>query len=276
MTTSNLTAARTSRVLANKVPQVLIFFWLIKILSTTMGETVADWFDSQFGLGLPTNTAIFGALFLVVLAWQMSLSTYVAGVYWGAVVLVSITGTLITDNLTDNVGVPLWQSTIVFSAALAVVFLVWWRQERSLDIAAINTTKREAFYWLAILVTFALGTAAGDLITEGFDDTHPGIGYRNGLLLFIGLVLSCYAAFKLKVSGVLTFWIAYVLTRPLGACLGDYLTAPKVPNEDYAYTGLGLDRYQVNGVFMVLVLALVSFLAVSKVDRIKSTTHLTE
>ena len=259
------------RVMATKVPQVTVFFWVIKVLSTTMGETVADWLDSTFHLGLPKTTAVCAAGFLVVLTWQMRLRVYVPGVYWATVLMVSITGTLITDNLTDGLGVSLYASSIGFALLLTLVFTLWWRQERTLDIAAINTRQREAWYWLAILVTFALGTAAGDLITEQW-----GLGYGKGLLLFAALVVLCAAAAKTHVNSVVLFWIAYVLTRPLGATLGDFLTAPKQPNDDYDFTGLGLPRYAVNAVFLALVVALVVYLTRSKRDRLPASEVVAE
>jgi uncharacterized membrane-anchored protein len=253
------------RLMASKVPQVTLFFWVIKILSTTMGETLADWMDATFHLGLTGTTLVCGAAFIAMLFWQMRTRAYVPAVYWATVILVSITGTLITDNLTDGLGVSLYVSTAIFAILLAVVFRLWWRQERTLDIASINTTRREAWYWLAILVTFALGTAAGDLITEGW-----GLGYGPGLALFAALVAGCYIAYRARVNEVLTFWIAYVLTRPLGASLGDLLTAPTRTNADYDYTGFGLPRYGVNVLFLAVVIGLVVYLSISKRDSLEA------
>ncbi|HEX6621272.1 MAG TPA: hypothetical protein VF024_16530, partial [Solirubrobacteraceae bacterium] len=146
----------------NKVPEVTIFFWVIKIMCTTVGETAADYLNVNLGFGLTKTTYVTGALLLGLLAVQFGLRRYVPGVYWSVVVVISVFGTLITDNMTDRYNVPLTTSTPIFAVILAIVFAIWWGFERTLSIHTIFTTRREGFYWLAILFTFALGTAAGD------------------------------------------------------------------------------------------------------------------
>ncbi|MEP6985512.1 MAG: hypothetical protein ABI970_07935, partial [Chloroflexota bacterium] len=143
----------------SKVPEVTIFFWIIKILCTTVGETAADFLNTNLNLGLTGTTVVLGVFLLIALFFQFRSSRYVPGIYWLVVVLLSVFGTLITDNLTDNFGVSLVTTTVVFSIALAAVFIAWYASEKTLSIHSIYTTKREAFYWLAILFTFALGTA---------------------------------------------------------------------------------------------------------------------
>ena len=167
----------------NKVPEVTIFFWVIKIMCTTVGETAADYLNDNLGFGLTKTTYVTGALLIVLLAVQFRLRRYVPGVYWSVVVVISVFGTLITDNMTDHYNVPLTTSTIVFSIVLAAVFAGWFAVERTLSIHTIFTTRREAFYWLAILFTFALGTAAGDLSAEKLD-----LGYAVSILIFGGLI----------------------------------------------------------------------------------------
>src|SRR5262249_1149676 len=152
----------------NKVPEVTLYFWVIKIMCTTVGETAADYLNVDLGFGLTNTTYLTGALLVALLAWQFGLRRYVPPVYWLVVVGTSVFGTLITANMTDRYAVPLTTSTPIFAAILAVVFGVWWLVERTLSIHTIVTTRREAFYWLAILFTFALGTAAGDLVGEQF------------------------------------------------------------------------------------------------------------
>src|SRR3954452_15963166 len=152
-----------ARQMMNKVPEITIYFWVIKILCTTVGETASDYLAGNLNLGLTKTTFIAGALLIATLVFQFRASKYIPGVYWLGVVLISVVGTQITDNLTDNAGVSLVTTTIVFSIALAVVFAAWWASERTLSIHTIFTTKREGFYCLAVLFTFALGTAAGDL-----------------------------------------------------------------------------------------------------------------
>jgi uncharacterized membrane-anchored protein len=254
--TTTVPRSTSRRILLNKVPEVTVFFWIIKVLATTVGETAAD-FISGLGLGLTGTTVVMTALFVAVLIWQFRTRQYVPGVYWLTVVLISVVGTLVTDNLTDGLGVPLSVSTIVFTVALALTFFVWHRVEGTLSIHSIVTRRREAFYWLAILFTFALGTAAGDLVAERF-----GLGYWPTALI-VGLLIAAIAVSH-KVFGanaVLTFWIAYILTRPLGASLGDGLSQARADG------GLGLGTTWTSVLFLVTILAVVAYLAVSKRDQ---------
>src|ERR1700709_1830828 len=182
---SNLAGRKTPRVMLSKVPEITVWFWVIKILCTTVGESFADWINIGLGNGLIPTALIFTVVLAVVLGWQLRLTRYVPFVYWLTVVVVSVTGTLYTDILTDDLGVPLALSTSVFAALLAVVFGVWWARERTLSIHSIVTLPRESFYWLAILVTFALGTAAGDWILE-----LTGWGPGTSVLLPAGLIVA--------------------------------------------------------------------------------------
>lgn len=245
-------AARAYTLLANRVPEITLAFWVIKVLSTTTGETAADYLNETVGLGLAVTTWVMGALLVIALVAQFRTRRYTAGVYWTAVVLFSIVGTLLTDNLTDVIGVPLWISTAGFIALLAATFGLWFARERTLSIHTIVTRRREAFYWVAILFTFALGTAAGDLITEGL-----GLGYVFGTALFAGLIgIVVVARFALRVNAVLCFWAAYILTRPLGASVGDLLA------QDPADGGLGVGTTVTSVVFLAVIIALVTYLAV--------------
>src|SRR3978361_1372591 len=172
----------------SKVPEVTVGFWIIKILCTTVGESFADWINMTLGLGLNATALIFTVALAVVLGWQLALSRYVPFVYWLAVVVISVTGTLYTDILTDDLGVPLALSTSVFAVVLAVVFGVWWARERTLSIHSITTLPRELFYWLAILVTFALGTAAGDW-TLDLTGWAPGVAVLLPIVLIASIVV---------------------------------------------------------------------------------------
>ncbi|MGW6194540.1 COG4705 family protein [Kribbella sp. NPDC055110] len=260
MTTT--TASRTSagRVLLNKVPEVTIWFWLIKILCTTVGESFADWINMQLGVGLVATAVIFTVVFAAVLTWQVKTTRYRPAAYWATVVVVSVTGTLYTDILTDQLGVPLWISTSVFAVALAVVFGIWWARERTLSIHSIVSRPREAFYWLAVLVTFALGTAAGDWTLE-LTGWSPGVSVLLPLAL-IAIIIGCW---RMGANPVLAFWLAYILTRPLGANLGDWLASPKVPDK-----GLGLGTLVTSLIFLSAILATVVYLTVTKSDVIES------
>jgi uncharacterized membrane-anchored protein len=237
----------------NKVPEVTLFFWTIKILCTTVGETVADFLAVRVGLGLTGTTCVTGALLLAALAVQLKLRRYVPVVYWIAVVLLSIVGTLITDNLVDNLGVPLEVTTVAFSAALAAAFAAWYFTERTLSIRTIYTTRRELFYWAAILLTFALGTAGGDFLAEGL-----ALGYGWSMLLFGGAIaIIAIAHFRLGLNAVFAFWAAYVLTRPLGASLGDLLSQPAGKG------GVGFGSLATSLLFLASIAALIAYLSMN-------------
>lgn len=244
------------KILLSKVPEVTIFFWIIKVLCTTVGETFADFLNFSLGFGLTLTTIIMGIAFFIVLFLQFRATKYVPGIYWLTVVLISVFGTLVTDNLTDSMGVPLERSTVVFSVLLGLTFLFWYRSEKTLSIHSIYTRKREVFYWLTILFTFALGTAVGDLYSE-----QLGLGYLNTGITVVIIIACVFLAWKfLQLDGVLAFWIAYILTRPLGASLGDYLSQPKING------GLGLGTTVTSVIFLIAILAIIIFLAVTKID----------
>ncbi|WP_055523738.1 hypothetical protein [Streptomyces graminilatus] len=240
----------------NKVPEVTAYFWIIKVLCTTVGETAADLLSEKAGLGLTGVSVLMSALLAVVLVVQFRTTAYRAGVYWLAVALISVVGTLISDNLTDRMGVPLETSTTVFALLLAVVFVVWYRRERTLSIHSVDSTSRESFYWLAVLFTFALGTAAGDLVSE-----RMNLGYWLAAVLFaLAIAAVALAHFALGLDAVWSFWIAYVLTRPLGASIGDYLSQPTGDG------GIGLGTVVTSALFLTVILGLVVHLAVTRKD----------
>ena len=249
-TASAVPTTRVSDLLISKVPQVTLAFWIIKVFSTTVGETAADYFNVTLGFGLGITSIAVGLVFLAALAVQFITRRYTPAVYWLTVVLVSIVGTLITDNLTDVLGVPLWATTVVFSALLAVTFTVWYARERTLSIHSIVTRRREAFYWCAILLTFALGTAAGDLLAEGL-----ALGYLVSAVLFAAVIGAVTIAFFVfRANAVMCFWIAYILTRPLGASLGDLTSQATVDG------GLGWGATITSAGFAVVIVGLVIYL----------------
>ncbi|MFD8733305.1 hypothetical protein ACFV06_00080 [Streptomyces sp. NPDC059618] len=261
-TTSEVgTGHRSGRLMLNKVPEVTIWFWVIKILCTTVGESFADWINMKLGVGLVNTAWIFTAVFVVVLVVQMRLKRYVPFPYWLTVVVVSVTGTLYTDILTDQLNVPLWISSSVFSVMLAVVFGVWWLRERTLSIHSVTTRSRESFYWLTVLVTFALGTATGDWTLE-LTGWSPGAS----VLLPLGLIAAITLLWKFGANPVLSFWLAYILTRPLGANIGDWLAAPKVAQGPGEPTGLALGTFTTSLIFLGLILATVVYLTVTRSD----------
>jgi uncharacterized membrane-anchored protein len=235
----------------NKVPEVTLTFWIIKIMATTVGETGADFLAVHVGLGTAITGGIMVWVLVASLLLQLRFRQYVPWIYWLTVVLVSVVGTQITDALTDGLEVSLYASTFVFAVLLAATFGIWYWSERTLSIHTITTTKRELFYWAAILFTFALGTAAGDLATEALS-----LGFRVGVLAFGGLIAAVTAAFYLGGNAVLTFWLAYILTRPLGASLGDLLS------QSPAYGGLGLGTIRTSLIFFAIIAILVTLLSV--------------
>lgn len=249
-------AARGHGLRWNKVPEVTVYFWVIKVLCTTVGETGADYLNSQLGLGLTGTSLVMSVLLVVALVVQFRCTAYRPGIYWLAVVLISVVGTLISDNLTDNVGVPLQDTTAVFAVVLAVVFVAWFRAERTLSIHNIDTVSREVYYWLAVLFTFALGTAAGDLVAE-----QLALGYWVSAVLFaLAIAAIGVAHFAMGLNAVWSFWIAYVLTRPLGASMGDYLSQPTGDG------GLGLGTVVTSVLFLAVILGLVVYLTVARRD----------
>ena len=251
-------AKSLGRKMLNKVPEITVYFWLIKVLCTTVGETFADNLNENLGLGLSGTSYIMGALLIGVLVFQFRAKRYVPGIYWLAVVLISVVGTLVSDNLVDNYGVTLETTTILFGAILIAVFASWYAVERTLSVHTIFTTRREAFYWLAILFTFALGTSAGDFLSEQLE-----LGYLAALGIFAGaIVVVAVLHFGLRLNAILSFWLAYILTRPLGASIGDYLASPTEEG------GLGLGTNVTSIIFLSAILALVVYLAISKRDVI--------
>ncbi len=231
----------------NKVPQLTLAFWIIKIMATTVGETAADLLSTTLNLGTVVTSYVMAAILIVALVFQLKARRYVPPLYWLVVVFISVVGTLISDNLVDGMGVSLVTTSIIFSVALIIVFIAWYASEHTLSVHTIVTTGRELFYWVAILFTFSLGTSAGDLISE-----RLGQGYLVAALLFaagIAIIVAAYKFFHL--NAVLTFWIAYILTRPLGASIGDLLTASKDDG------GLNLSTIPVSAVFLVIIVVLV-------------------
>ena len=238
-----------ARTMLNKVPLVTLFFWVIKIMATTVGETAADFLSVDLKLGLGNTSLLVGALLVITLVMQFSARKYVPSVYWLVVVLISIFGTLVTDNLVDIYGVSLETTTILFSIALVITFVAWYVSEKTLSIHTIFTTRREGFYWIAILFTFALGTAAGDLVAEGMN-----LGYSVSALIFGTVItLVAFAHLALKLNAVLAFWIAYVLTRPVGASCGDLLSQPA------SNGGLGLGTVGTSAIFLAIILGIVIY-----------------
>ncbi|MEV5958238.1 hypothetical protein AB0M11_31525 [Streptomyces sp. NPDC051987] len=240
----------------NKVPEVTVYFWIIKVLCTTAGEAAADLLDEKAGLGLTGLSVLMSALLAVVLAIQFRTASYHAVVYWPVVVLVGIVGTLVSDDLTDTMGVPLEASSILFAIVLVVVFLVWYRRERTVSLHSIDTPGRESFYWAVVLLTFAFGTAAGELVSERMNFRH----WLSAVLFGLVIAAVALAHFALDLDAVGSFWTVYILTRPLGASIGDCLSRPAGDG------GAGLGTVVTGALFLGVILGVVVYLAVTRRD----------
>ena len=248
----------TENELINKVPEVTLFFWVIKVLCTTVGETFADFLNVNLNFGLTTTSVVMGVLLVISLFFQFKVKKYIPVIYWITVVFISVFGTLVTDNLTDKMGVRLETSTILFSILLLLTFGLWYANEKTLSIHSIYTKRREAFYWLTILFTFALGTASGDLIAEGL-----GLGYFITGIIVAAVIAFVIIARQLKLNSVLSFWIIYIMTRPLGASIGDLLSQPT------KFGGLGLGATTTSAIFLLGILAIILYFTFSKRGVIK-------
>ena len=270
-----------ARALLNKVPEITLYFWFIKILCTTVGETVSDLLNVDLKLGLNGTGIVMGALLIWALVLQFLYRKYVPWIYWLVVVLISVVGTIITDKLHDGLGVSLELLTIVFSVVLALVFGLWYSVEKTLSIRAVNTRRREGFYWAAILATFALGTAAGDYLLETLQHALSGHswGQTGGLLIsgaLFGVVIvgAGVAHLKFKVNPVLAFWVAYIFTRPFGANIGDFLGGdPASVLDDQGNPGvggLGLGAEVISIVFLTAIVAAIIYLTITKKDTVPS------
>ncbi len=246
----NMTPPASAERLLNKVPEVTLYFWTIKIMATTVGETAADFLNTNLNLGLTNTSLLMAALLIAALVGQFRKDRYVPWIYWVAVVLISVVGTLITDNITDHFGIALQVTTTIFATALAATFALWFAFEKTLSIHTIFTVRRESFYWAAILFTFALGTAAGDLVAETLK-----LGYFYSALAFgAGIALVTLAHLVFKLNAVLSFWIAYILTRPFGASFGDLLSQPA------SNGGLGLGTVGTSALFLTIIFGLIVFM----------------
>ncbi|MGN6780433.1 MAG: COG4705 family protein [Marmoricola sp.] len=269
MTVASPAARLSARDLLNKVPEVTLYFWVIKCLCTTIGETLSDNLMGRLAVGgdnaspaqlqiaLYKVAAVTVVVLIGLLVVQFRLRRYVPIVYWSTIVVISLVGTQITDMFEGQGDQPnhMWAITIVSLSLLGAVFAAWWGVERTLSMHSIRTPRREMFYWLAILVTFATGTAVGDLIAEKFS-----LGYFTTLMLFVALIALIAAAWRFtRINGVLAFWLAYIMTRPLGASTGDWLSQK-------GNQGLDLGTNTTSYLFLAVIVALVAYLQVRKPD----------
>jgi uncharacterized membrane-anchored protein len=237
-----------------KVPEVNAYFWIVKVLTTAMGEATSDFLVRQFNPYL----AVFAGfvVFVIAITWQLRVPTYRTWPYWIAVSMVAVFGTMVADSIHIALGVPYKVSVTLFAVALAVIFVAWYRVEGTLSIHSIVTPRRELFYWATVCCTFALGTATGD-----FTATTLHLGYFTSGVVFTLVILVPLVAWRLGVNPVLTFWVAYVLTRPIGASFADFFGMPKTSG------GLGIGHGPVSLVTIIIVLASIAYLARTGKDQ---------
>ena len=250
---------KNDKELINRVASLGVLFWVIKIFSTTVGETAADYVSVNLNLGLILTTILMGVITIGVVFWNFKQKKYYPPAYWILIVMMSIEGTLITDFLVEKLNVSLLILDVIFTIAMGLVFYFWYKKEHSLSIHSINNDRRETFYWIIVLTTFALGTGVGDTISE-----YLSFGYLNSLILFGSIFILAGVLFYLKIIGdVLAFWIAFIVTRPIGASLGDLLI--QEPKDG----GMGISITIVNILFFIVIIASVVYLT-NKKNSLKS------
>ncbi len=237
-----------------KVPEVTVYFWIIKLLTTAMGEVTSDYLVHRFD---PVIAVALGGIgFIIALVLQLWVRKYVAWIYWLAVVMVAIFGTMAADVLHIGLGIPYLYSTIFFAALLTVIFILWQKLEKTLSIHSINTHRRELFYWSTVMATFALGTAAGDMTAITLN-----LGYlSSGIMFAVIIAIPAIAYWKFGVNEVFAFWFAYIITRPLGASLADWVGKPQ------SLSGLGIGTGLVSLVLTALIAGFVGFLTITHKD----------
>jgi uncharacterized membrane-anchored protein len=241
------------RAVAVKVPEITVLFWVIKVLSTAMGEALSDFLDGGSGLWPVAGCLLALIAFIVALRMQFRSPTYSPGIYWFAVAMVATFGTMAADGWHQALGIPYYGSTALYVVALAVIFWRWYASEGTLSIHSINTRRREWYYWAAVLATFALGTAAGDMTAVNLH-----MGFLASGLLFAGIIAVPAVAFwKLRLNSVVAFWFAYIITRPLGASFADWMDVSRHRG------GLGWGTAPVSAVLALVIVGLVGYLAVS-------------
>jgi len=244
----------------NRVAGLTLFFWIVKILSTTVGETAADYVNADMHVGLIVTTILLGVITIASIIWNFKMKKYFAPAYWFLIVMMSIEGTLITDLLVDEFGVSLLILDGVFALFMVAGFYLWYKEEGTLSIHKITNNRREMFYWLIVLTTFALGTGVGDTVSE-----YLNFGYLHSLILFSAVFFIAGGLFYAKILNSITaFWIAFIVTRPIGASLGDLFI--QSPSDG----GMGISAGTINIGFFAVIITVVTYLAISKIDVIEA------
>ena len=235
-----------------KVPEIGAYFWTIKVLSTAMGEVTSDYIVRTIN---PVIAVVLGGLcFAAAIGLQVTIRRYVPWIYWFAVVMVAVFGTMVADVLHVRFGIPYLATSTFFALALAIIFVTWYSSEKTLSIHTIYAGRREWFYWATVIATFALGTAMGDLTAITWH-----LGYLSAAAVFAVLITLPAIGYRFfQLNAVLAFWVAYVLTRPLGATFADWIGRPR------SLSGLGLGTGLVSLVLTVVIVILVGYLTITR------------
>jgi uncharacterized membrane-anchored protein len=249
----SILALLTTRTL-RKVPEITIYFWIIKLLTTALGESTSDYLVHQID---PVMAVVLGCIgFAIAVVLQFKVRRYIPWIYWFTVTMVALFGTMAADVIHIVLKVPYAISTVFFAVVLAIIFLIWYKVEKTLSIHSIHTPRREIFYWIAVIATFALGTAAGDWTAITLK-----LGFlTSGVLFALLFAIPAIAYWKLGLNGIIAFWFAYIMTRPFGASFADLFGKAK------AAGGLGYGNGLVSAVLLILIIGFVSYLAVSRKD----------
>jgi uncharacterized membrane-anchored protein len=246
-------ASSRTRVMLVKVPEITAIFWVLKLLTTGMGEAMSDFLGSH-SVPIAGAIGIFGLAFAIWL--QMRQREYRAPVYWFAVMMVAIFGTMAADGIHDGASLSYAVTTPLFALIMAAIFLLWYRSEGTLSIHTIDTRRREGYYWATVLATFALGTAAGDLTATNLD-----LGYLASAVLFSGVIaIPAIGWWRFHMNSIFAFWFAYIVTRPIGASIADWLSKPP------SISGLGLGDGTVSALALIVFVSLVAYVTLTKRD----------
>jgi uncharacterized membrane-anchored protein len=233
-----------------RVPEITTFFWIIKLFTTALGESTSDYMVQRFNPYLAVTVGFLG--FVIAMFIQFRAQRYIPWAYWLAVTMVAIFGTMAADVLHVGLGIPYIVSAVFFTVVLAAVFTIWYRTERTLSVHSIDTSRREVFYWMTVLATFALGTALGDLAAYTF-----GLGFFSAAILFaVIFAVPAIAWWKFKLNPIIAFWAAYIMTRPLGASFADWTGKAPVSG------GLGLGQLPVSVVLTLAIISLVTYISI--------------
>ena len=257
----------SARFVMRKLPHITLLFWVLKIAATTLGETGGDLLAQTMHVGYLVSTVIFFALFLIAVTFQLKARRFHPAIFWTVIALTSTAGTTLSDLMNRTGGIGYTRGALVLTAGLAIVFVIWWRSGQTLDVENVATFRGELLYWVAILFSNSLGTSSGDFLADSV-----GLGFRDSALLLSVIMLALLAAhYFTRINGMVLFWIAFVLTRPLGATAGDFLSKPR------DHGGLALGTMWTSAALLATLIGLITYQTVHirrrPLDPLPAPTH---